>query len=280
MHPPTMKFVCAVTVLALLLMIPQSSPAQTAAAALSGMVTGPSGQVVANAKITVKNVATGQSTAAQSDAAGAYSVSNLAPGRYEVSVAADGFSTSTQTVNLPAGAAQRLDVALSSGLSLDSLGFPQSQTQGNALEQARLNKRTHMLKVHQTLGLITAAPMLATVITGGFAGGKKTVTSSTDRNLHVALGSLTTGMYFTTAYFAIAAPRIKGTRTRGPIRLHKILAWIHGPGMVLTPILGAMAYSQRASGERVHGIARAHGQVAVVTAAAYGLALMSVSFKF
>jgi len=28
---------------------------------------------------------------------------------------------------------------------------------------------------------------------------------------------------------------------RGPIRLHKTLAWIHGPAMVLTPILGGMA---------------------------------------
>jgi hypothetical protein len=135
-----------------------------------------------------------------------------------------------------------------------------------------------MLKVHQTLGLITAAPMLATVLTGSFAGGR--ATSSTNRDLHVGLGSLTAGMYFTTAYFAIAAPKIKGTRTRGPIRLHKALAWIHGPGMVLTPILGAMAYSQKSKGERVHGIASAHGPVAVVTAAAYGLALLSVSIKF
>jgi hypothetical protein len=193
-------------------------------------------------------------------------------------VAADSFSTATQSVTLAAGATQTLNLALSSGLSLGSLGFPQSETQGSAQEQARLNRRTHMLKVHQTLGLITAAPMLATVITGSFAGGR--ATSSTNRDLHVGLGSLTAGMYFTTAYFAIAAPKIKGTKTRGPIRLHKALAWIHGPGMVLTPILGAMAYSQKSKGERVHGIASAHGPVAVVTAAAYGLALLSVSIKF
>jgi hypothetical protein len=279
MHAHRVKFVSAVAVLAVLVMVPQASRAQ-AAATLSGKVAGPSGQAVANARVSVKNTASGQSAAAQTDAAGIYSIPNLAPGEYEVSVAADGFSTTTQTVSLAAGATRTLNLTLSSGLSLQSLGFPQSQTQGSALEQARLNRRTHMLKVHQTLGLITAAPMLATVVTGGFAGGKRNVTSSTDRNLHVALGSLTTGLYFTTAYFAIAAPKISGTKTRGPIRVHKILAWIHGPGMVLTPILGAMAYSQRANGERVHGIARAHGQVAAVTAIAYGLALLSVSVKF
>jgi hypothetical protein len=50
--------------------------------------------------------------------------------------------------------------------------------------------------------------------------------------------------------------------------------------MILTPVLGAMAYQQRGRGERVHGIASAHGAVASVTAVAYGLAIASVSLKF
>ncbi len=162
--------------------------------------------------------------------------------------------------------------------SLGDLGFPTAQTQGNAQEQARLDRRTHMLKIHQRLGLITTVPLLATVLTGGFAGGKST--SSTARDLHAGLGSLTAGLYFTTAYFSIFAPRVPGTPTRGPIRLHKALAWIHGPGMILTPILGAIAFDQKSRGEKVHGIASAHGAVGVVTAAAYGLAIVSVSFKF
>jgi hypothetical protein len=83
-----------------------------------------------------------------------------------------------------------------------------------------------------------------------------------------------------TAYYAIRAPRIPGTETRGPIRVHKALAWIHGPGMILTPILGAIAYDQKSKGERVHGIASAHLPVAIVTAGAFGAALLSVSVKF
>lgn len=162
--------------------------------------------------------------------------------------------------------------------SLGDLGFPTSATQANPQEQARLDRRTHMLKMHQRMGLITALPMLATVLTGGFAGGK--VPSSSTRDLHAALGSLTAGLYVTTAYYAIFAPRIAGTQTRGQIRLHKALAWIHGPGMILTPILGAMAFDQKSKGERVHGIASAHGAVGVVTAAAFGLAIASVSFRF
>jgi len=162
--------------------------------------------------------------------------------------------------------------------SVGDLGFPVDQTQGNPQDQARLNKRSHMLKIHQRLGLITTVPLIATLFTGGLAGGKST--SSTTRDLHATLGSVTAGMYFTTAYFSIFAPRIPGTVSRGPIRLHKTLAWIHGPGMILTPILGAIAFDQKSRGEKVHGIASAHGAVAVVTAAAYGLAIVSVSFKF
>jgi hypothetical protein len=43
------------------------------------------------------------------------------------------------------------------------------------------------------------------------------------------------------------------------------------------PILGAMAYNQRANGEKVHGIASAHGAVAAITGIAYGAAMLSVT---
>lgn len=162
--------------------------------------------------------------------------------------------------------------------SLEDLGFSPAQAQGDAKRQALLDKRTHMLKVHQRLGLITTIPLVATVIAGTGAGGKKT--SSTSRDLHVGLGGLTGDLYFVTAFYAIRAPRVPGTETRGPIRVHKALAWIHGPGMILTPILGIMAFDQKSNGEKVHGLASAHGPVAIVTAGAYGAALLAVSVKF
>lgn len=142
-----------------------------------------------------------------------------------------------------------------------------------------------MLKVHQELGLIAAAPMLAALITGSGAKTKRGATpgtfvepSSTNLDLHVALGSATTGLYFSSVYFAIRAPKVAGVKTRGHIRLHKDLAWIHGPGMILTPVLGAMAFDEENKGEKVHGIASAHGAVAVVTAGAYGAAIVAVSW--
>lgn len=162
-------------------------------------------------------------------------------------------------------------------LSLQDLGFPQDQANGNAEAQARLDKRSHMLKVHQTLGLITLIPMVATIFASSGAGSHGSVSG---RNLHAALGILTAGLYITTASYAIGAPSVPGMKVRGPIRVHKALGWIHGVGMILTPILGAMARSQLDSGQKVHGIAAAHSAVADITVAAYAVAIGSVAFKF
>jgi hypothetical protein len=249
-------------------------------ASLSGTVTNPSGAPVANAKVSVKNSGTGQTTESQTNASGLYSVSNLPPGEYEVSVSAEGVGTKTSTVTLAAGSQQTVNIALDAAgaPSLKDLGFTPEQSQGSAAQQALLDRRSHMLKIHQRLGLITAAPLLATIITANGAAGRHGTQSG--RDLHAALGSVTAGMYFTTAYFSLFAPKIQGTPTRGPIRLHKALAWIHGPGMILTPLLGAMAFEQRSNGQKVHGIASAHGVVAATTGIAYGLALLSVTVKF
>ena len=265
-----------IVALSLLLSVPLR--AQDATAKLSGVISDPSGAVVPNAKISVKNVATGQLMETQTDASGLYSVPKLAPGDYEISVSAEGFSTNVSKVTVTADAKQTMNLTLRGVLSLGDLGFSQGQTQGNTQDQARLDKRSHMLKVHQRIGLIDTIPLVATVIAGVGAGGKSTSTS--DRYLHLALGSVTGDLYFLSAYYAIRAPKIQGTQTRGPIRLHKALAWIHGPGMILTPILGAIAFDQKSKGEKVHGIASAHGPVAIVTAAAYGAAILSVSIKF
>lgn len=263
--------------LALFLVLAAALQAQVTGTSLSGTVTSVSGSPVGNAKVSVKNTATGQSLQTQTDAAGVYRLPNLAPGRYELSVNAEAFNSKVVEITVTPEATQTMNVALAPSLSLEGLGFPSSQTQGNAQRQALLDKRTRMLKMHQRLGLITTAPLVATVITGSFAGGKST--SSSTRDLHAALGSVTAGMYFTTAYYSIFAPKIPGTKAEGPIRLHKAMAWIHGPGMILTPILGAIAFSQKSNGEKVHGIASAHGAVAYTTAAAYGVAILSVSLK-
>jgi len=278
-----------------LIVIAQTVLAQDVENSLAGVVTSSTGSPIVAANISAKNLNSGISKQAQTDSSGRFHVDDLESGDYEISITADGFVRQTRPLKLPATGLQGVSFSLTpsnatgaglpnapsasqSGPSLSDLGFPPEETQSNAKQQALLDKRTHMLKIHQKLGLITAAPLVATLVASVGAGGHNT--SSTDRTVHMVLGAVTSDLYFTSAYFAIRAPRVPGTTTRGPIRLHKALAWVHGPGMILTPILGALAYDQKNNGEKVHGIASAHGPVAIVTAGAFGAALLSVSLKF
>lgn len=168
--------------------------------------------------------------------------------------------------------------------SLGDLGFTPQQTQADPKLQALLNKRTEMLRIHQRLGLITAVPMAAALITGPMAKAKgkngQAIKEPTQANLdfHAALGGATAALYFATAYYAVFAPKAPGVHKHGAIRVHEALAFIHRPGMILTPVLGAMAFKQGQAGEKVHGIASAHGAVAYATAIAYGASSVAVSW--
>ena len=299
--------------IAILSLLTRSSLRGQTVATISGTVTDASGQVVPHAGVSINDVDTGQSTEVQTDSAGVYNEQNPVPGNYTVSVPAERFGTKIENVTLTGAAEQKIDLALNdapsqqenpanklpadpqpnvpnppagnaNAPSLQDLGFSSTQTQGSAQQQALLNKRTHMLKVHQTLGLITAVPMFATLISGPQAKAKgktgQPITEPTSANLdiHIALGGLTSGLYYTTAYYAIFAPKVPGVKPKGAIRLHRDLEWVHGPGMIATPILGIMAYKQENAGEKVHGIASAHAPVAYVTAIAYGAAIVAVSW--
>jgi hypothetical protein len=101
-------------VLAILICVPVH--AQVAGATLSGTVTDPSGGAVPNAKVSIKNMATGVVRDLTTDQAGFYSAPNLLPGPYEVTVSATGFSTYAQTgVTLAVAAEQLLNVSLRVG---------------------------------------------------------------------------------------------------------------------------------------------------------------------
>src|SRR5487761_198966 len=109
----------SVIVLAVLLcsvFLPVRMRAQVTGATLSGTVTDPSGAVIPNAKIVVKNTNTGVAQTIRTNTAGFYGVPNLLPGPYSVTVSASGFSTVVRSgIVLTVGANQVLNVSLKVG---------------------------------------------------------------------------------------------------------------------------------------------------------------------
>ena len=77
-----------------------TSPAQSTFGEFTGTVKDPSGAVVAGATITVKNLGTSAIRTADPHPTGSYTVVNLEPATYEITMKAQGFQKKTYT-NLP-----------------------------------------------------------------------------------------------------------------------------------------------------------------------------------
>src|SRR5260370_17908975 len=93
MNSRLIQFVLFVWAVGLCLVISHPLRAQVAGGNLSGTITDPSGAVVPNAEVVVKNSATGITRNVTTNADGFYSAANLVHGNYEVSVSAAGFNT-------------------------------------------------------------------------------------------------------------------------------------------------------------------------------------------
>ncbi|MFN0124913.1 MAG: TonB-dependent receptor [Blastocatellia bacterium] len=95
--------------------------AQTTAP-LSGVITDPTGAVVPNATVTVKNDATGADFTATTSGAGAWTVPSLGAGVYTVTVSAAGFkSVTVRDVKINAGVPATVNAALEIGAATESI---------------------------------------------------------------------------------------------------------------------------------------------------------------
>lgn len=107
----------ALGVLAAGLIFHSPARAQVAGATITGTVTDATGGVIAKAQVSAKNVATSVITASTTNSDGLYTVTNLIPGEYQVTVSAQGFNTKVVAVTLTVGAQRVLDVSMRVGQS-------------------------------------------------------------------------------------------------------------------------------------------------------------------
>src|SRR5712691_2747556 len=158
--------------------------AQVAGATLSGAVTDAQGGVVPGAKVSARNIATGISTDTTTNTSGAYTIVNLLPADYEVSVSAAGFSTSATKLTLTVGAKQELNLALTVG------------------------------QITQTVEVTGAAPVVETTnaTLSGNVEGKKIQDLPLNGRDWVSLATLTPGVVSVRPHEEVTAP---GGSTRG-----------------------------------------------------------------
>ncbi len=101
------------SVLLMLFPVPSASAAQVASATLTGTVTDPSGAALGAVPVVVTRLDTNGRTEVTSTTDGVFTAAGLAPGSYEVTVAASGFAEYRRTgLRLTTGDTVRLDVRL------------------------------------------------------------------------------------------------------------------------------------------------------------------------
>src|SRR5882762_9531639 len=105
---------CFVVICALLLTL--GAIAQVQNGQFTGTVTDPSGAAVPNAKVTIANQATNLSVTTTSNSTGLFTIKELPPGTYKITVEAPGFKTYTDvSVPLNAGTIAHVDAKMQLG---------------------------------------------------------------------------------------------------------------------------------------------------------------------
>lgn len=160
-------------------------------------------------------------------------------------------------------------------LELKDLGFKQTDITANAESQKLLDTRSHKLQKHQVWGLATLGLMAATFLIADQA-------EEGPSEIYQYLGLATAAGYWTTFYYQYTAPKLKitGKEQGWNIRLHKKLAWIHAPLMILTPIAGILAWQAHKNGKEPSDFAENKATFGNLAMASFGLAatLMVIDF--
>ncbi|HVB34418.1 MAG TPA: carboxypeptidase-like regulatory domain-containing protein [Patescibacteria group bacterium] len=157
--------------------LPLLAYAQTAS--ISGTVTDASGAVVSQANVKAQNTANGSSRTVETNTAGFYSIPNLAPGAYDVTISHAGFQT-FQFANVPLTVAQSLTLdaklavsAVSSTVTVNGEAVPPLDTSdaqiSNVVESAQIEALPLILRDPYTLVLLSPGVIQTNSRLGGFS---------------------------------------------------------------------------------------------------------------
>jgi hypothetical protein len=173
-----------------------SAYAQTGTSSITGTVTDASGAVIAGARVTARNEATGVTFTQTSTAAGVYSFQSLTVGSYAITAEMTGFKTIHKTGNvLEVGTPLVVEVTLEVGQTTDVVnvegGYERIQstnaTLGNVVEQKAIEALP--LNGRNPLTLITLEPGVVQRSAGG-AGSGIHVNGSRDRAYNVTIDGI------------------------------------------------------------------------------------------
>ncbi len=163
----------SIWLLAVLLVTASSASAQFTAS-IQGTVTDPSGGAVAQAKVSLENLANHISAGTTTDTEGGYRFLSLAPGSYKISVEAKGFSKAEITVTLETNQNLNVPIAIKVGMATESIEVTAENPLVNTTETR--NQQTLETQELSTLPLagrnMLSLVTVAAGVTGlGLAGG-------------------------------------------------------------------------------------------------------------
>ncbi len=126
-----------IAVLILVTAVADTSWAQITSATLAGTIKDETGGILPGVDIVAKNVDTGQSRTLVTNAEGAYTITGLPPGKYEVRASLQGFGTVAETIQLTVGQQAGLNLTLKVGATQENVTVTASalivDTQSSAL---------------------------------------------------------------------------------------------------------------------------------------------------
>jgi len=120
--------------------------AQIGSGTLSGTVTSASGSRIPNARLSIKNAATGDTQLASANEDGSYNVRNILPGTYEITALAAGFTETRMTVTIAPGTSQVANLVMQRGSAAGEKQVGSSTARGvtnsNRVSDLPLNGRS------------------------------------------------------------------------------------------------------------------------------------------